>query len=120
MTFAQIYSRIPSANCKGLCAESCGPIPVFPHEPILAVTEEKFIERNTLKNIEVMIFDGSKQSCPHLVEGRCSQYEVRPAICRMFGAALGMVCGYGCVPDRWMNFEEGHQLLKQVEKAEVT
>jgi len=38
--------------------------------------------------------------CPLLVEGRCSVYALRPAICRGFGSVAEprMACPFGCVP----------------------
>lgn len=37
--------------------------------------------------------------CPALVENRCTVYDVRPTICRLWGAGPGMACPWGCEPD---------------------
>ena len=35
--------------------------------------------------------------CPYLTDkGRCSIYDLRPLICRMFGTVEGMPCPHGC------------------------
>ncbi|MGI5292949.1 hypothetical protein ACQEVF_57900 [Nonomuraea polychroma] len=34
--------------------------------------------------------------CPALHEGRCSTYDLRPAICRGCGVVDGMLCPHGC------------------------
>lgn len=119
MNLAQAYSRIPAVPCKGLCAESCGFIPVFPNEPIVTLTNPSHILPDPTRDGGIMLFDTDKSACPHLIENRCSQYEDRPAICRMWGAAIGMECPHGCVPERWLSRKDGHALLKQAEKAEV-
>lgn len=37
--------------------------------------------------------------CPKLVDGRCSVYEDRPTVCRLWGATEAMPCRWGCIPD---------------------
>lgn len=113
MTLQQIYSRIPAVACKGLCWEACGPIPAFTNEPIVALTEDRHVLGGVVPP-SVTIADSATLTCPHLVDNRCSQHEQRPAICRMYGAAIGMECGHGCVPDRWLSRKEGLQILRQV------
>src|SRR2546429_6087610 len=34
-----------------------------------------------------------------LRNGRCTVYEVRPMICRLWGMVEGMQCPHGCVPE---------------------
>jgi Fe-S-cluster containining protein len=36
--------------------------------------------------------------CPALVDGRCSVYDVRPLICRLYASAEGLRCPHGCQP----------------------
>lgn len=38
--------------------------------------------------------------CVYLVDGRCSVYQNRPLICRMYGAVESLPCPHGCKPDR--------------------
>lgn len=51
-----------------------------------------------------------RYTCSMLTEdGRCSQYEIRPMICRLYGAAEGIECSRGCKPI--IGFAEGVALL---------
>ncbi|MCU1494919.1 MAG: hypothetical protein JWO62_2683 [Acidimicrobiaceae bacterium] len=92
-----IWSRLPELECKGLCQESCGPI------------DGTAVERNLLKRrgVELVrpmttvlsMLDGiSDGTCPALADGRCSVYEDRPTICRLWGLVAEMPCEFGCVP----------------------
>lgn len=38
-------------------------------------------------------------TCPALQDGQCSVYDVRPMICRVWGASEDLVCPYGCRPE---------------------
>jgi hypothetical protein len=39
-------------------------------------------------------------TCPLLVDNRCSMYDNRPLICRLWGIIREMPCPFGCAPDR--------------------
>lgn len=55
--------------------------------------------------------------CPHLgPDGRCTAYEVRPMICRLWGVTRSMACPWGCIPDRWLSDGEAMELLKLTEE----
>lgn len=55
-------------------------------------------------------------SCPALVKKRCSGYEGRPLICRLFGVAEGMPCPYGCKPFELITDKSAALLLREVKK----
>lgn len=55
--------------------------------------------------------------CPLLENERCSVYEVRPMICRLWGLVESMPCPWGCKPDRYLTHEEGLVLLDRVANA---
>jgi len=80
------YSLVPSANCKGLCRESCG--------PVLASLEERqrIMERHRLE----LGFDPKTLTCHLLFNGKCTVYEDRPLLCRLWGVAEKMPCTFGC------------------------
>lgn len=114
----QLYKKIPQLECKGLCHESCTIIMASkieikrvkerlkgknPFNPALYLNQMQ--EAETVK-IPV---------CSMLKENRCSIYSIRPAICRMYGAAEGLECPFGCQPKRKLSPEEGRQLLKDIE-----
>lgn len=50
-------------------------------------------------------------------EHRCSVYEIRPMICRLWGLVRGMPCPYGCRPEGGLlPDEEGQRLLREAER----
>lgn len=92
-----LYSRVPKIACKGLCIGSCGPI---------GYSEA---ERARLGHIG---HDPIHMLC-HKLDGmgRCTIYNRRPLICRLWGVAEEMPCPFGCVPERVLSAREGHDLL---------
>lgn len=74
----------PSTYCRGLCSDSCGRIGFTELEEKMAGGPIRFVEETG--------------DCAHLVDGRCAIYEVRPTICRLYGAVEGFECGHGCIP----------------------
>lgn len=54
-----------------------------------------------------------KLVCTHLKGGRCSIYEHRPLICRLFGATTDLRCGHGCRPEHGFIDDEVAQRLMQ-------
>jgi len=107
-TLAAIYARIPRMNCKGLCTRYCGVIG-------LTGTERALIEAT--HEIPVVTTTDTL-TCPLLVEGRCSAYEVRPAICRIWGTIRArtsmMHCPHGCRPKRWLSDAEARAILDAI------
>jgi len=114
---------LPAIKCKGLCSECCGPIgmhaaewehmgkPDIPHQ----------VERNgrimlpmayDMEQLHAMMQTGTGPDCPLLKNRRCTVYEVRPLICRLWGLTPDMACPHGCVPERWMSEPEARILLR--------
>lgn len=107
-----VWDAIPSTGCKGFCSESCGPIGCGPEETRLLA--ERGIELpDVLDTLRSIIDDGADvPTCPALVNGRCSVYEVRPTICRLWGSVERMRCPWGCVPaDGYLPDEKAADLL---------
>jgi Fe-S-cluster containining protein len=46
---------------------------------------------------------------------RCTVYEARPLICRVYGAAEGLRCPHGCTPERVVPDVEVFEMLERVE-----
>lgn len=70
-----MYELIPEAKCPQGCASCCGPVPVCEEERVaLGLPEGLYHTR----------WDPQTFACEFLVDGRCSVYEKRPFICRMF------------------------------------
>lgn len=74
----QIYAKVPKIACKGLCVDSCGPIQMYK------------IEYKRLGE------PPAAMTCTLLKDGRCTRYEDRPLICRLWGVVPEMPCPWGC------------------------
>lgn len=98
-----VYAKLPRLNCKGLCAGSCGPIPLAPAEAHLG------------SNGGLYILNPATGVCPNLTpKKRCSIYDKRPLICRLWGMVKRMRCPYGCRPRRWVSDEEVDALYTEL------
>lgn len=87
---AEVYARVPSTNCQGLCADSCCSF-------AMTVMEQRNIRHQT--GVQLPLAHAGSP-CPSLTMlRRCGVYEVRPLICRIWGAVAAMRCGYGCQPE---------------------
>ena len=54
-------------------------------------------------------------TCPLLsANGRCTVYQVRPLICRLWGTTRALACPQGCQPERWVTDDEAVELLKRL------
>lgn len=86
MTALFSLPQLPAMRCDDGCGECCGVVPVSDREfaRIKAVVEARGIKPR---------FQGL--TCPLFIEGRCSIYEARPALCRLFGHCEGMTCSRG-------------------------
>lgn len=99
--FNKIYREIPTVNCLGLCTDSCSSVGLTEKEQ--ARIKEKYgveLENRYYLN-----------KCPMLKKGRCTIYEDRPAVCRMWGVEETMVCPWGCQPTFILKHEKGHRIL---------
>lgn len=93
-----LYEQLPSIECKGLCWNSCGPID-------MSDAERSHIAE---LGVEIPVFTSERSARWALDEplhctaldafGRCTVYERRPLICRMWGVTESMPCVYGCQP----------------------
>ena len=82
-----LWARVPDVDCKGLCAGACGAVLYSRAEGELATEAHGLVP--------VATADGT---CSALADGRCSIYDRRPMICRLYGAAADLRCGHGCRP----------------------
>ncbi len=107
---AAIYARIPKMKCKGLCQACCGPIGMSQAE--MDRIQEQVGSRVQPTDLGQSGVGLNHPTCPLLVNGRCSVYEVRPVICRVWGVVKSMRCPHGCRPNRWLSDAESHQLVR--------
>ncbi|PRX66176.1 putative zinc- or iron-chelating protein [Nonomuraea fuscirosea] len=100
-------------GCKGLCQEHCTSIAGgrreaqrmaeagFPLPTSVGALMRERVSRVT-----------EAEPCAALGDdGRCRAYELRPLICRLWGAAEGMPCEHGCVPEGGRLSDADAQLL---------
>lgn len=102
-----LYATLPTIDCKGLCWDSCGRIGMSKAE-----------HRRIVGEHGVDIPDGTKSAQPALcvaltILRRCSVYEIRPLICRLWGLIESLPCTFGCRPERYLTDAEAYELLAQ-------
>lgn len=116
----QIYDSLPDVACQGLCGhEECTLINGSELE------RQRISERGidlgpsitSRRTIAAFVSGGHHPRCPALSPfGTCRVYDVRPLICRAYGAAEGLRCRHGCVPDGTIDAAQLAALLDEVEE----
>lgn len=100
LALQELYDELPKIDCKQQCSESCGPV---------------FMTRVEWQSVCRVVGEERKGdadlTCPILEEGLCSAYEVRPMLCRLWGVVESMKCPWGCIPERWLTADQGHEFL---------
>ena len=100
---AHLYQELPTVHCKGLCTESCGPIPLTALERIIMPQESP---------------EPVGMRCSFLsAEGRCLARVTRPLICRLYGAVDHpvMKCQHGCEIDpKPLTDDEAQEKIRQI------
>jgi hypothetical protein len=114
-TLADIYARIPEVACKGLCQDSCGPIAMSTEED--RRVREAGVDIPSMADAVAALERGEDYYCPALQDGRCTVYEQRPTICRLWGATESMPCPHGCAPGQPLGRDESFELLRQAADA---
>ena len=102
-----LYATLPAMHCQGYCHDSCGPI-----DPAVRETA-RMIER-----ARKPLTCGAYASCSMLtLERKCSVYDIRPMICRLWGLVFSMPCPYGCRPEGGLLPDaDGVRLLVEAER----
>ena len=118
-----LYDELPSLNCKGLCANSCGPIDMTDVErghlrdlgveiPVFTVeAARRWAENQRVDDCPALGPMGSHPLLPNVRIARCTVYEDRPLICRLWGLAESMPCPHGCKPERYLSDEEAYDFI---------
>jgi len=109
---AEIYARVPAIpGCDGRCWTSCGPIDMSDRERqrIRAAGIRITSYREAAADIERFWCDALTR------DKRCAVYEMRPLVCRLWGAVESMRCVYGCVPEggRWLSDAEAYRMIAE-------
>lgn len=103
----RLYAKLPAIRCKGRCSASCGVI-VLQQIEYDAISAKRAIPATP----PGVLF------CPLLRARRCSAYDVRPLICRLWGLVKSdnrewMRCPHGCKPSRWLSDAEAFALIDE-------
>ena len=117
-----IYATLPALECRQLCSVSCGPIVVSRLEakrlngrhPIRTRPMPTRIESGQSLGVGKLVETDACCNCPMLEAGQCSVYDIRPAICRLWGLVPSMPCPFGCVPERQLSEREGFEFMEKV------
>jgi hypothetical protein len=104
-----VYLRIPTLKCKGLCQDVCGPVPA-------TTGEVRLMTRMAARPYGWQLATGH---CNFLDEstGRCACYRNRPLLCRAWGTVEGLRCPFGCEPASWITQAEFARLSTRVEEV---
>lgn len=105
---------IPSFDCEPGCHACCGIVPFSTKERDLVAAIrpmeqwEPFMDGSWVPTASLATF-----SCPFLTASGCGIYEIRPMVCRLFGAVdhPQMKCPKGCGPAKLIPDSESRKLL---------
>ncbi len=116
MKLAEIYRQIPSSTCPPNCGECCGP--VYPSQEEIRNIKAWLARKGlAFKDFSVI---GSELNCPYLSpeNNHCEIYEVRPFMCRHYGACEPLICP-GCNCLHPLNLPSARYLYHQIYKGEA-
>jgi len=112
-----IYAQVPRVNCKGRCQYACTAIDMTPREDarIRAAGVEITPHQQALEQMKT----GGDFACDALdAVGRCSVYELRPLVCRVWGTTPSLRCAYGCEPEGgWLTYAQTMELLNDARRV---
>lgn len=105
-----IYLEVPRLRCIGKCQEACGPVLMSPAE------ERRLASIGAAAPDVSAMLESKNLACPLLDPfGRCSIYEARPLVCRLYGAVKAMRCPHGCEPEAWLSDTQASKLIQRAE-----
>lgn len=108
----ELYAQLPTIECQGKCHDFCGPIAMTRLEA-KRLPELRFFLMGRIGHATIA---GDDMKCTALKSSRCSVYERRPAICRIWGLTEKLRCPFGCEPSvRWTE-EQASRWLQAVHK----
>lgn len=108
MTLERLYARIPSLACKPGCTDCCGPV-------CMSRVEWKRI----CDRLGYEPRGDASLNCPMIAGGRCVVYDLRPAICRLYGTVKGKLECPHVKPERWLTDAEARVILREAGRIGV-
>ena len=96
----ELYGKIPVMKCIEGCTDCCGTVP-FSREEWEAVEDKRPPPATGIK-------------CPYADRG-CDIYELRPMMCRLFGAAKleSLRFPHGCRPEKLLSAAETSEIMSE-------
>lgn len=89
-----LYDRVPVIDCVGRCRTTCTVIEMSDRERTRIAEHGVTIPPLTRSAVHT-----DPKPCAALGPlGQCTVYEIRPMICRLWGAVEDLPCVYGCQP----------------------
>jgi Fe-S-cluster containining protein len=110
-----LYAELPAIECKGECAHSCKEI-VVSHLELRRIVKRRRVRMRAREMAPVIRIEGDP--CPYLRHGRCTVYEARPMLCRLWGLTEEMVCPHGCEPERQLTQEEFVSFMRRAKELD--
>jgi hypothetical protein len=109
------YVSIPPVPCRPGCSDCCGPIMMTRLEwDRIAQRIGHAPEGDTHAMLAVAHATGD---CSLLVDGRCSVYDIRPMVCRLYATGpAGLVCPHECKSERRLSNADGHVLMAKAHR----
>lgn len=89
----KLYRKIPCSSCKEGCFLCCTDL-------VQLAPEEK-------EHMGGYEYNGQ---CSHLENGKCTVYEKRPFVCRLYGASEMLFCE-DCIPEGHLSINETKKLV---------
>ncbi len=105
----RLSARLPTIVCQGKCQRYCG------HVPMSRLERDRIVERVG----EPRTFHGFNCNLLDKSTGRCTVYEIRPLICRIWGCVKKLACPHGCKPSRWMSDKEAKAFVVKIHELEA-
>ena len=105
----KLYDRIPAIpDCDRRCWTSCGPINMADRE------RQKIRQAGyRITPYRQAMAEADTYYCEALAgDKRCAVYDLRPMVCRLWGAVESLPCVHGCVPEGgFLPDAEGYWLI---------
>jgi len=116
----RVWAKIPDMlDCKGLCHDSCTVISLSDAENTRIFKKHGFnLSGRIMSLLTRYRMVGGEIVCPALDKKtkRCTIYEDRPFVCRLFGTTKTLRCQHGCRPKKWLDPFEAIELQQELEK----
>lgn len=115
-----LLSGLPTFKCKEGCFDCCGPVELSRLEYMRCIQASGRTAEDVRQQMQNNIKQGN-YLCPLLdtKTGRCTVYEVRPAICRLFGVVKNqLLCPHGYAPESstLLDDRQAREILRKVEE----